>query len=75
MANYNPGPVILTGMVLASSPVSDYDRRVVILTRERERLLRLPKAPEDRGPDFLRQQTSSVSDLSKCLKDEAHIIL
>ena len=49
--------VTVTGMILSASPIGENDKRIVILTKEKERFQRLQKGQKTEQPSSWRDES------------------
>ena len=66
-------PLKLTGMVLSAAPAGEYDKRVVILTKERGKLAAFARGAEGRQASSLPPAIPFLSGASFCMREEIPI--
>lgn len=65
---------IVTGMILKSEPMGEYDRRVVLLTKERGKISAFAKGARKQGNRLMASTNPFSFGELNCLKGAVHIL-
>lgn len=66
--------ITVQGVVLSAQPVGEYDKRIVLLTRERGKISAFAKGQEDRTAPLWQRPTLLCSGILLSLRGEAATI-